>query len=113
MPDANTIRQRRHERCKATTECPKCFAPAGRGCIEVTRVGRIYNGHVYSRQAWLDAINHAGRGAGKTTMNMQSILGRFSRLDEDFRKIKGLHRERWEATPDAILLLAEIGVEPA
>ena len=96
-----------------TTECPKCFAPAGRGCIEITRHGRTYNGHVYSRGAWQNALLQAGRSTGKTTTHTHAILGRLSRLDEDFRKIKGLHRERWEATPDAILLLAEIGVEPS
>ena len=65
----------------------------------------------YSPTAWKDAIEGAAMSSGKTITHANAVIQRLLRLNENFRQIKGLHKERWAAPPDAILRLAEIGVE--
>lgn len=91
MPNANALRQARHDSCLATTHCQRCRAWPSVACHAV--VFR-HNGHVYSPAAFQRFIQNAAVSTGKTMMNTAAIIGMLCRTDWG-RQLGGLHKERW------------------
>jgi len=91
MPDANALRQRRHDSCKATTWCSRCGAFAGRACHELRSP---YNNPVYQKQAAQRAMV-AGVSMGKTMLQTAAVLRDLRGFSDRGRAIGGLHAERW------------------
>jgi len=92
MPDANALRQRRHDLCMATTRCPRCAAWPGRECHALYR---HINRRVYPRGVWKRAIQNAGKPANTAGVTGK-IEGKIGRSDWG-RQLGGLHAERWTA----------------
>lgn len=105
MPDANALRQRRHDSCKATAGCSRCGAWAGRACHELRAP---YNSPIYQKQAIQNATT-AGISMGKTMLQTAAVL-RDLRGFSNGRVIGGLHAARWTAwnNRSAIERLGEI-----
>lgn len=96
-PDANALRQRRHDLCMELCACPKCNAPAGMPCCS--------NPIPDSQVAHL-----GGLAWGKTLLSTQILLAQLASL----RKIGGLHKERWAEFEnlDVVVRLALLADEP-
>jgi hypothetical protein len=96
VPDANALRQARHDRCKGLTTCPKCGAPPGRTCYGPVKRG---NGHVYPAIDWVKEAERAGRMTGKTTLTANKLMGQMMSTDWG-KELGGLHAARWKAEED-------------
>ena len=94
MPDANALRQRRHDACMATTKCPTCGAWRGRECHALYRHTRVYPQRLWANQI-ANMLTDKKPSASSTTPPIK-VEGKIGRSDWG-RQLGGLHAERWAA----------------
>ena len=101
MPDANALRQARHDACVRLCACPRCGAPAGEACRAPDYVDPDYR---------REAQRIAGMRSGKTWASTKLVTYQMMRAAGRRQYIGGLHYERWEAMKDldAVTRLGEI-----
>jgi len=102
-PDANALRQARHDNCKRLCACPTCGAPRDEACRTKDYIDPV---------SLMEATRVAGMGIGKSWASTTVVTHRMLKLAYCKQHIGGLHAARWAAMGDldVVTKLGEIAV---